>query len=143
MLPIAQMERDEKDTAPALADGADDFQSAGFSQPVSDRDTALDAPQVHQLQSEVAIKPASGLLRLRPVARECGEEVLHHYLTTSGLEPKVEFGHGEAESLHQPRRQRSHQEQAQSPEANAIEGGGGRCGAWCVVRGGGRMTGGC
>jgi hypothetical protein len=44
MLPIAQVKRDEKDTAPALAGGANDFQSGGVGQPVPHGHTALDAP---------------------------------------------------------------------------------------------------
>ena len=44
MLPIAQVQRDEKDAAPALAGGADDFQLTGVGQPVPHRHAALDAP---------------------------------------------------------------------------------------------------
>ena len=93
MLPIAEVERDEKNAAAALLGGPDDFQFAGIGQPVLHRHAALNAPQVHQLQGEFPMEPVGGLFGSGSVAGKDGQEIPHHHLAALAAEKKIKLGH--------------------------------------------------
>ena len=67
------------------------------------------------------MEPVGSLFGGGPVAGKDGQEIPHYHLAALAAEKEIKLGHDYAESLHQPRRQDTHDGQSKPPQAGAIE----------------------
>ena len=124
VFPVAEVQRDEQRAVSALSRGADDFQFTCIGQPVLHRHTAFDAPQIHHLRGEFAMKPARGFFGGRAVAGKERQKILHHHFATLAVEtankiqPQIM-----ANPFTNPTGRILHKDQSEPPQTGAIESG--------------------